>query len=152
LSTWFNAVVDDWSKVVDCLSYFEKEFEEARQECRIHKSLEKSSQLLPGITEHRFNQLQELEAILEYLNIELRKLRSQTFRKYIEKYDRALTSRDAEKYIDGEDDVVNMMHLINQFSLIRNKYLGIMKGLESKSFQLNNISRLRVAGLEDIEL
>jgi hypothetical protein len=37
---------------------------------------------LPGITEHRFNQLQEIEAILEHLNIELRRERSKVFRKY----------------------------------------------------------------------
>ena len=28
---------------------------------------------MPGIVEHRFNQLQEIEAILNYLNIELRR-------------------------------------------------------------------------------
>ena len=42
--------------------------------------VEKHISALPGITEHRFNQLQEVEAILEFLHTEMRKLRSQTFR------------------------------------------------------------------------
>ena len=152
MSTWFNAVTSDLSNIVDCISYFEREFDDARFECKIQNSLEKASQALPGITEHRFNQLQEIEAILEYLNIELRKIRSQVFRKYIEKYNRALSSRDAEKYVDGEEEVITMCHMINQIALLRNKYLGILKGLESKSFQINNITKLRAVGMEDIEL
>ena len=63
---------------------------------------------MPGIVEERFGQLQQLEAILEYLNIELRRLRSKTFKKFLENYNRALSSRDAEKYVDGEDDVVDI--------------------------------------------
>ena len=53
---------------------------------------------MPGIVEHRFNQLQEVEAILEFLNIQLRKKRSEMFRKYTESYNRALSDRSAEIY------------------------------------------------------
>ena len=58
---------------------------------------------MPGIVEHRFNQLQEIEAILNYLNIELRRLRSSYFKKYLENYQRALSSRDVDRYVDGEE-------------------------------------------------
>jgi hypothetical protein len=102
--------------------------------------------------EHRFNQLQEIEAILEYLNIELRRLRSQLFRKYLETYQRALTSRDVEKYVDGEADVIDYEKIINEFALLRNKWLGITKGLDIKQWQLSNIIKLRVAGMEDASL
>ena len=150
MSTWYNKVVEDLSNIVDCINYYETELNEARLECKIKGTLEKSSAALPGITEHRFNQLQEIESILEHLNIELRKLRSNTFRKYLEKYNRQLSSRDAEKFVDGEQDVVDMTHLVNQFSLLRNRYLGILKGLDVKQWQIGHITKLRTAGLEDI--
>jgi hypothetical protein len=89
-------------------------------------NLEKSAAALPGIVEHRFRQLQEIEAILEYLNIEKRKLRSDHFRKYLENYQRALTSRDVEKYVDGEADVVDFDKIVNEFALLRNRWLGIL--------------------------
>jgi hypothetical protein len=123
--------------------------ETARKEIYIFGSLEKASASLPGIVEHRFNQLQEIEAILEYLNIENRRLRSKTFKKFLENYNRALTSRDADKYVDGESDVVDMEKIINEFALLRNKWLGITKGLDQKQWQLTNIVKLRVAGMED---
>lgn len=150
MAGWYNSVVADLGKIVDSIEYYEKELEEAKYECSIKGSLEKSSSALPGITEHRFNQLQEIEAILEHLNIELRKERSKTFRKYLESYNRQLSSRDAEKFVDSEDSVIDLTHLCNQYALLRNKYLGIMKGLDTKQWQIGHITRLRTAGMEDI--
>ena len=150
MAGWYNSVVADLGKIVDSIEYYEKELEEAKYECSIKGSLEKSSSALPGITEHRFNQLQEIEAILEHLNIELRRERSKTFRKYLENYNRTLSSRDAEKFVDSEPSVINLTHLCNQYSLLRNKYLGIMKGLDTKQWQIGHITRLRTAGMEDI--
>ncbi len=150
MSTWYNKVVADISNIVPAIDYFEAQLLDAKQECYIKGSLEKASAAMPGVTEHRFNQLQEIEAILEHLNIELRRERSKVFRKYLEAYNRQLSSRDAEKYVDGEQSVIDMSHLCNQFSLLRNKYLGVLKALETKSFQIHNITKLRTAGLEDI--
>lgn len=150
MSTWYNKILDDLGNIVSAIDYFESELDEAKYECRIKGSLEKSSSALPGITEHRFNQLQEIEAILEHINIELRKERSKVFRKYLESYNRQLSSRDAEKFVDGEDSVITLTHLSNQFALLRNRYLGIMKGLDTKQWQIGHITRLRTAGMEDI--
>jgi hypothetical protein len=150
MSTWYNSVVSDLSKIVDCIDFYEVELGEAKYECGIKGGLEKLSAQLPGITEHRFSQLQEIEAILEHLNIALRKERSAVFRKYLEHYNRQLSSRDAEKYVDGEQSVIDLTQLCNQFSLLRNRYLGILKGLDVKQWQIGHITKLRTAGLEDI--
>ena len=92
------------------------------------------------------------EAILEYLNIELRRLKSQFFRKYLENYQRALSSRDCEKFVEGEADVIDFEKIINEFALLRNKWLGITKALDQKQWQITNIVKLRVAGMEDASL
>ena len=147
---WYNKIVDDLGNIVPAIEYYESELQDARYECGIKGSLEKSSAALPGLTEYRFNQLQEIEAILEHLNIELRKERSKTFRKFLESYNRQLSSRDAEKFVDSEQSVIDLTHLTNQFGLLRNKYLGIMKGLDTKQWQIGHITRLRTAGMEDI--
>ena len=150
MATHYNNIVKDLSNIVTAIEYYDKELNEARWEVKIKGSLEKASSSLPGLTEFRFNQLQEIEAILEHLNIELRKVRSITFRKYLESYNRTLSSRDAEKFVDSEQDVIDLTHLTNQFSLLRNQYLGIMKGLDTKQWQIGHITRLRTAGMEDI--
>ena len=61
-----------------------------------------------------------------------------------------MTSRDAEKYAEAEDEVIDMETIINEVALLRNKWLGIMKGLDAKQWQMGHIVRLRTAGMEDI--
>ena len=150
--SWYRQISKDIGLIPNCIQYFEKELETAKQEVKIYGNLEKNSAALPGIVEHRFNQLQEIEAVLEYLNIEKRRLRAQTFRKFLENYNRALTSRDADKYVDGEADVVDFEKIVNEFALIRNQWLAIIKGLDQKQWQLTNIVKLRVAGMEDASI
>jgi hypothetical protein len=150
--SWYRQISKDIGLIPNCIQYFEKELETAKQEVKIYGNLEKNSAALPGIVEHRFNQLQEIEAVLEYLNIEKRRLRAQTFRKFLENYNRALTSRDADKYVDGEADVVDFEKIVNEFALIRNQWLAIIKGLDQKQWQLTNIVKLRVAGMDDASI
>lgn len=149
---WYSEVSRDISRIPEAIDYFEDELNQARIEVKLKGSIERAASEMPGIVEHRFNQLQELEAILEYLNIELRRLRSSFFKKYLENYQRALSSRDVEKYVDGESDVVDYEKIINEFALIRNKWLGVLKALDQKQWQITNIVKLRVAGMEDASL
>jgi hypothetical protein len=146
---WYTKITQNLAHLPDFVTYYEAELNQAKLETGIRGNIERNLAALPGITEHRFNQLQEIEAVLNFLNIQLRKIRSTAFRKYLENYNRALTSRDAEKYIESEADVVDMETLINEVALLRNRWLGIMKGLEAKQWQLGHITRLRTAGMED---
>jgi len=149
---WYTKVTQDLSVLPDFITHYESELAIAKSEVRIAGVVEKNIAALPAITDQRFSQLQEIEAVLNFLNIQLRRMRSRTFKKYLEAYNRQLTSRDAEKYVDGEDDIIDMETLINEVALLRNRYLSIMKGLEAKQWQMGHIVRLRTAGMEDVTL
>lgn len=149
---WYNKVVGNLGKIPDFIAYYETELQNAKKECAVGGYVERNIKELPGLTEHRFNQLQEIEAVLNYLNIQLRKIRRKHFQKYLEGYARALSSRDAEKYVDGEDEVIDFETIINEVALLRNKYLGVMKGFDSKNFMMGHIVRLRTAGMEDVQV
>jgi uncharacterized protein YfdQ (DUF2303 family) len=152
MSGWFSKVREDLANLVDAIAYYEAELNSARYETAIKGNLEKLSQEIPGFVSYRFAQLQEVEAILEYLNIELRRIHREKYRKYLEHYNKTLSSRDADKFAEGEPECVAMEHLINEFALVRNRYLALMKGLDAKQYQLNNLTRLRVAGMDDVNL
>ena len=149
---WYTRIAQNIAVIPDFITHYENELSQAKSEVKIYGNVEKNIANLPGITEHRFNQLQEIEAVLQYLNIQLRKIRRKHFQKYLEAYNRALTSRDAEKYVDGEDEVIDFETIINEVALLRNRWLGIMKGLEAKQWQMGHIVRLRTAGMEDITI
>ena len=153
MSSWYYTVTNDLSKIPDFIVHFEAELEIARRELSLKgKSLERHAAELPGLVEQRFAQLQEIEAVLEYLNIKLRKDRSAEFKKFLEAYQKSLSSRDAEKYVDGVSSIVDLTMLINEVALLRNKFLGISKGFEAKNFMTGHIIKLRVAGLDDASM
>jgi hypothetical protein len=152
MSNWYTRITADLSVIPDFITHYETELVSAKKEVKVYGNVEKNIAAIPGITEHRFNQLQEIEAVLNYLNIQLRKIRRKHFQKYLEAYNRALTSRDAEKYVDGEDEVIDFEVLINEVALLRNTWLGILKGLEAKQWQMGHIVKLRTAGMEDISI
>ena len=149
---WYSRITADLSVIPDFITHYENEMISAKADVKVYGNVEKNIANLPGVTEYRFNQLQEIEAVLNYLNIQLRKIRRKHFQKYLEAYNRALTSRDAEKYTDGEQEVIDYEVLINEVALLRNKFLGVMKGIDAKQWQLGHIVRLRTAGMEDITI
>ena len=149
---WYSKVAKDISHIPDAVEHFKAELNEAREEVKLRGNVEKAAAQMPGIVENRYGQLQEIEAVLNFLNIQLRKIRRKHFQKYLEGYARALTSRDAEKYVDGEDEVIDYETIINEVAYLRNRWLGIMKGLDSKQWMAGHLIRLRSAGMEDIQV
>ena len=149
---WYSRVTANLGAIPDFIAHYEAELAAAKAECRLGGVVERNIKDLPGITEHRFNQLQEIEAVLNYLNIQLRRIRRRHFQKYLENYARTLSARDAEKYVDGEDEVIDFETLINEVALLRNRFLGVMKGLDSKQWMSGHIVRLRTAGMEDVSV
>lgn len=150
--TWYSKITQDLSRIPDFISHYENELISAKSDVSVYGNVEKNIAALPGVTEYRFNQLQEIEAVLRYLEIQLRKLKRKYFKKYLENYNRQLTPRDAEKYAEGEDEVIDYEVLINEVALLRNKWTGVIKALESKNFMLGHVVRLRTAGMEDVSI
>ena len=149
---WFSDIVKSIANIPAAINHYETELEQARKEVALYGRLEKAASTLPGIVEQRFGQLQEIEAVLTHLNRELRRLRTKHYKIYLENYQRALSTRDVEKYVDGEDEVCDFEAIVNEWALLRNKWLGILKGLDQKQWQITNITKLRVAGMEDADV
>lgn len=149
---WYYEVSGDHTKLPDFIDYFQSELDSSKLDLSLKGSLEKHNAQLPTILEKRFTQLQIVNAVLIYFETETKKEKSKFYKKYLENYNRQLTSRDIEKYIEGEPDIVALENIVNQIALIRNQYLGIIKAIENKSFSLSNITKLRTAGLDSAEI
>ena len=151
-TNWYSEIVRSLANIPSAIQHYETELAQAKSEVKLYGKLEKAASTLPGIVETRFAQLQEIEAVLNHLNRELRSLRTKHYKIYLENYQRALSSRDVEKYVDGEDEVCDFEAIVNEWALLRNKWLGILKGLDQKQWQITNITKLRVAGMEDADV
>lgn len=150
--SYYTKIQNDSSLIAEALEYYNQQYQEATTEISMDGSIQEHVTRIPGIVEYRYGQLQEIEAILQHYEILLAKKFSYYFRQYFERYNKQLTSRDAEKFANGEEEIYSYKKIINHISLIRNKYLGIIKALESKQYQLNNVIKLRTSGLVDITI
>jgi len=149
---WYTSVVKGSATIEEFIAYHEKVLPTYQREVIIGKSITREESRLPGITEQVFRELQEVEAVLNYLNIQFKVLEKQYYHKYLEQYNKALSLKEAEKYINGEDEIVAFSVTINDVALVRNLYLAVMKGLDQKSYMLGHISRLKGAGLDDDQI
>lgn len=142
----------DVNYIVESICYFQKELDDARTEIKIVGNIQRNCSTIPGIVEYRFAQLQEIKSIIEYLKIILDKVKGTTFKKYNENYNKDLSSKDIDKYVLAESEVQDLAIIINDFSFLENRYIGILKGLDCKQFQLTNIVKLKIAGMDEFEI
>ncbi|MBS49996.1 MAG: hypothetical protein CMN60_20345 [Sphingobium sp.] len=149
LTNWFYVVSSDLSRIPDAVAFYEKEYEEGRKFLPLEGAISRKCGQLATVVDKYYAYYQEIEAILEHLNIEQKKVRAQVFKKYLENYQRSLSSRDCEKYCDGDPAVINVAMLVNEWSLVRNKYQGLHKSLENMNWMIGHVVRLRAAGLDD---
>ena len=120
MAGWLTKVRNDNSNIVDAIMFYEKQIEEGKKELSLRGSIEKHARDMPGIVEYRFYQLQEIEAILEFLNIELRKLRSKLFKKYLlfgllmdlQLWPWIASPRSTIAYIPGGDVIENVQRFM----------------------------------------
>lgn len=154
LNYWYNTICLEakLELIPDAVQYFEEQIKIARAEVAVKGNLEQAAARLPGLFEYRYSQLQEIESIVEYLNIRLRKIKKERLEYYTTKYNKQLTVREAEKYVDGDDDYVDFSYLVNYFALVRNQFTGMIKSFDIKNWQLSNITKLRAAGIEDASI
>jgi hypothetical protein len=156
MSRWYGKVVHDptdLTPVAAACDYFDDEYGQAVHEVSDSQlrgqRVEDIEKQLPGIVGFRYAQLQELEAILGYVQIRETAVRGLRRRHYLEHYNRALTPTTAEKYVDADDEVLALAMLRNRVALSRNRFLGLSKHHEYLHFQLTNITKLLAAGVND---
>jgi dTDP-4-amino-4,6-dideoxygalactose transaminase len=156
VTVWYQRIVanpDDTSLIDSACEYFEREYQAGVKEIDLAnlrgERVEQVHKQLPGLYGYRYAQLQEIEAILGYLQIRETAIRGQRRRHYIEHYNRALNPTTAEKYVEADDAVLAMHLLINQVALVRNYYVGLTKRHEFLEFRLGDVTRLIVAGVND---
>jgi hypothetical protein len=150
MNEYLALIKDNANNISSVLEHFENEYALGREEVKIKGKLMDCISQLPCLYEIRFSQLQELEAILDYFNTKMKGIKSTLYQKFMNNSARALSSTDVKQYIDGDKTVLDLQLVINDIVLVRNKFLSLSKGFETKQYMLNNITRLQCAGLDSV--
>lgn len=149
---WYVEVKKDNSKLTNALNNFNDRYNEILPMVKIQGRLSEQEAQLGYLVSIVHGDWSQLVAIHEHFDILLKKTRSDLYKKYLETYARQLSSNDVKNYIDGDNTVMGFQSIINEIVLVQNKYEGLSKGLESKNFQLNNITKIKSMGLDLVEM
>ena len=149
---WYDEVVKDNGKLTNALKNFNDRYEEILPLVKIEGRLSEQEAQLGYLVSLVYGDYSVLSAIRGHFENLLKSKRSELYKKYLETYARQLTSNDVKNYIDGDATVAGFNRIINEIMLVENKYVGLSKGLESKNFQLNNITKMKSMGLDLVEM
>lgn len=149
MRNFYEEIKKDFKKVQEFIDFYNNEYEEASKETIISGNVVEQTKQLPQQMAYRFSQLQEIEAVLHYIEILRDEQVSQQWVKYTEHYKKLLSAGEKKNYVMGEQTVVQFEKLVNEVAFIRNKYIALTKGFDCKNFALSNIIKLKVAGVDD---
>lgn len=103
--------------------------------------------------QHFFDQKRiELHTLVKYFEQETQRVRGKLFRKYKETHSRDLGEREIIRYLDNEDAYLQINELYLEVKELYEKYQSVVDAFTTRGYALNNITKIRVASLEDAEL
>mgnify|MGYP005628945473 CR=1 FL=1 len=149
-SSWYRQVTQNLDLLPDFLAFYEKEIEESTDETVARGILTQQCAMIPGTSEYRMGQLKDIEAVLQFLELKVKQLRSECYVKFSEHYNKELANPAILKYIDGDADVVAHELLCIEVARVSGLYQARLTGLERKHYQVGNVAKLQTAGMQDV--
>ena len=93
--------------------------------------------------------LQEVKAVEEWLLVIKEKRVAKAWKKFNEGYSKALSTRDIQAYIGGEKDIVEINQILVEIVLIKNNLAAIVDAIKQIGWMCGNLTKLRIAELQD---
>lgn len=111
--------------------------------------LEKLARDIPKQQAFYATRAMEARAVVKWLEI----FKSQKESRHLKNYNnspRALGAREQASYIQGEKDIIEINQLIVEANLRQQQYEEIVDAIKQLGWMVGNITKLRVAELQDI--
>ncbi len=150
MMNWFQIIRKDETKLNEALEFYLKEYEEAKKEVNV-KSYVKMSDAIAAISsnfEHRLDQYSDLESIYQFYDNKYKKLRGALTQKIISNSPKAINSTDMKAFIDANEVVSEYVDTLLLIDSVRKKYEGLSKAFDVLNWQMSNLVKLQIAGLD----
>lgn len=151
---WFHEVRADITVVVDALDWFSAELDAGFKDLEIMGNLEALNRHQPGLMAYYDAMHTDLEMIREYFERRLKKVRAVRLREWIDNppTNAKLGSNDTKALLDADDEVSDAAELLEEVKFACKQLGSLMKSMDSRGYSLNNITKLRIAQMEEVEV
>ena len=113
------------------------------------KKLEHANREQPSLHSYYDERRIELHTLVKYFEGQISRVRGKLYKDYTETYSRELSDRMKDKYIDNENAYLTMFELYLEIKELHDKFNSVVDAFKSRGFVLNNITKIRVAAMED---
>lgn len=140
---------DKLGEIVPLLAKFEDRVAKAEPIFKLEgRRLEEVARTLPQYQASYNQSLQEIKAIEAWvLNIKEKKV-GKLWKRYTEGYSRQLSAKDIQMYIAADQDIVDLNQILIEIVHLKDTLDAIVDGLRQMGWMVGNITKLRVAELE----
>lgn len=151
---WFKVVKDDLSKLPDAIEWYEQILDEAFAEADISGNLQRALQEQPGLIGYYDAMHTDIDLILDLMEKRLKQTKADKLRQWAENppTNVKMNSTDTRLLIEADPDVVFIDELVMETRYTYKTYSGLLKALDSRGYTLNNITKLRSSGMEEVEV
>ena len=143
----------DYKNLPALLEAYETDLSKARHQLEIKgKKLEIANSENSAWLHYYDQRKVELHTIVKFFQAEEERVRGSLFKSYKENYSRALGEREINKYIDNEDKFIYVHSLLLEVEEVYELYQSTVNAFISRNYALSNITKIRVAQLEYVEI
>ena len=94
----------------------------------------------------------ELKTLVDFVDNQVQRTRGRLFRNFTENFQRDLSDRAKDKYIDGEQAFLDIYEIYLEVKEVYDQYASVVEALKFRGYALNNITKIRVANMENVIL
>lgn len=151
--TLIERLGEDYKNLPSILAEYEAGLDEEEIKSRLNikgKNLEGANAEHAGWQLYYDSRRADLHALVKYFEARTAAARGKLFRKYTETYNRELSDRQKDKYIDNDEQYLTQYEVYLEIKEVYEKYESVCEAFRSRGYSLNNITKIRVASLEDV--
>ena len=141
---------ENLSEIVDLLPKYEKLLVAAENVFKLDGL--RLEQVVKSVPQYQYSYdsaYQELKALDEWLTGIKEKRTAKVWKKYLEGYQRALSTRDIQAYIGGEKDIIEINQIITEIALLKNQMAAVVEATKNLGWMVGHITKLRVAEMQE---
>lgn len=116
------------------------------------KTLERANMENPSWLYYYDQKRIELNTLMKFFENEVTRVRGKLFKNYKENHSIELSEREIQRYIDSEQAYLSMFEMFLEVKELYDQYQSIVDAFKARAYALNNMTKIRVASLEDAEM
>lgn len=141
---------DKFAKLPKVMAEYDAALDDIEDKIRIKgKHLEGANMENPTWQSYYDQKRIELKTLTDFFTMEVARVRGKLFRSYKEGHQRDLNEREINQYINNEDAYLTMYGMYLEVKEMLDKYKAVVDAYTTRGYALNNITKIRVASLED---